>query len=243
MKNWFSEGESGFVMFGAEHIISLLVIVLIVILMYLFRSRIKEMHSIKYILLLSLALSEVSYQCWALYNEIWTVKLYLPLQLCSLNILLCMILLLTENKKLFAFVYLFGFTGALQGLLTPELYQQPWHFRFIQYFFAHGLIVWTAMYYAIVRSFRITWRRFFKSFLWLNFYAVCVYVINILLNTNYMFLMRKPGNASLMDFLGPYPWYILGLELIAFFMCLIVLIPVLDKPSEPINKDRSQIGA
>ncbi|RZT24209.1 MULTISPECIES: TIGR02206 family membrane protein [Fictibacillus] len=242
MKPWFSEGESGFVMFGTEHIISLLVIVFVVICMFLFRTRIKEMHSIRYLLLISLALSEVSYQCWALYNEIWTVKLYLPLQLCSLNILLCMILLLTENKKLFAFVYLFGFTGAIQGLLTPELYQQPWHFRFIQYFFAHGLIVWTAMYYAIVKSFRITWRRFFKSFLWLNLYAVCVYVINILLNANYMFLMSKPANASLIDFLGPHPWYIFGLELIAFLMCLIVFFPVIDKSSGPINKDRSPIG-
>lgn len=243
MKQWFSEGESGFVMFGGEHIFTLLVIVLIVIMMYLFRFRIKEMHSIKYVLLISLALSEAGYQCWALYNEIWTVKLYLPLQLCSLNILLSMILLLTDNKKLFAFVYLFGFTGALQGLLTPELYQHAWHFRFIQYFFAHGLIVWTAMYYAIVKSFRISWGRFFKSFLWLNLYAACVYVINFLLNTNYMFLMSKPGNASIMDLLGPHPWYIIGLELIAFFMCLIVFIPVIEKPSNSINRDHSPIGA
>jgi hypothetical integral membrane protein (TIGR02206 family) len=243
MKQWFSEGESGFVMFSAEHIISLLLIVLVVILMYLYRSRIKEMHSIRYILVISLALSEVSYQYWALYNEIWTVKVYLPLQLCSLNILLCIFLLLTENKKLFAFVYLFGFTGALQGLITPELYQQPWHFRFIQYFFAHGFIVWTAMYYAIVKSFRITWGRFFKSFLWLNFYAACVFVINILLNTNYMFLMSKPGSASLMDLLGPHPWYIIGLEIIAFFMCLIVFIPVKEKSSTTKNRDHSPIGA
>lgn len=243
MKKWFSEGEPGFVSFGAEHIFSLAVIVLVVILMYLYRFRIKEMNSIKYILVSSLVLSEVSYQCWALYNEIWTAKLFLPLQLCSLNILLCIILLLTEHKKLFAFVYLFGFTGALQGLLTPELYQEPWHFRFIQFFLAHGLIVWTAMYYAIVKSYRITGGRFFKSFLWLNFYAVSVYIINILLNANYMFLMRKPGNASLMDFLGPHPWYILGLELIAFFICLLVWIPVIEKRSNPINKDRSPIGA
>ncbi|MCM3717538.1 TIGR02206 family membrane protein [Fictibacillus phosphorivorans] len=242
MEQWFGVGESGFELFGIGHLISLLVIVFIVLIMYFFRTRLKEISFIRIILLICLALSEVSYQCWALYNGIWTVKLYLPLQLCSLNILLCMVLLVTENKKLFAFVYLFGLTGSIQGLLTPELYQEPWHFRFIQYFFAHGLIVWTALYYAIIRSLRIAWRRFFKSFLWLNFFAACVYLINVLLNTNYMFLMSKPRNASIMDFLGPYPWYILGLELIAFFICLLVLIPVLDQPANPIHKDRSPIG-
>jgi hypothetical integral membrane protein (TIGR02206 family) len=243
MGHWFSEGESGFVMFGLEHFLSLIIIIIVVLFMYIFRFRIKKMPTVKYVLVIGLALSEVSYQYWALYNEMWSLKLYLPLQLCSLNILLCIILLLTENKKLFAFIYLFGFTGALQGLVTPELYQQPWHFRFIQYFFAHGLIVWTAMYYAIIKSYRISWGRFVKSFLWLNFYAAGVYIINFLLNTNYMFLMRKPGNASLMDFLGPYPWYILGLELIAVCMCLIVFIPVLERNHNKIKKDHTTIKA
>ncbi|MBY6038024.1 TIGR02206 family membrane protein [Fictibacillus nanhaiensis] len=243
MKHWFNEGESGFVMFGGAHILSLFFIFLVVLVMYVFRSRLSDVSYIKKILLTGLVLSEVTYHYWAVYNEMWTEELYLPLQLCSLNILLCIVLVITENKKLFAFVYLFGFTGALQGLLTPELYQEPWHFRFLQYFLAHGLIVWTAMYYAIVRSFRISWSRFFISFIWLNVYAGCVFIVNVMLNANYMFLMRKPGNASLMDFLGPYPWYILVLEGVAFCLSLIVFLPIKKKTTMNKNQDHPPIEA
>ena len=37
-----------------------------------------------------------------------------------------------------------------------------------------------------------------------------------------MFLRMKPTNGSLLDFLGPYPWYIFSLEAVAFiiFICL-----------------------
>jgi hypothetical integral membrane protein (TIGR02206 family) len=243
MGEWFDEGNSGFVMFGWEHILNLIVLVAVVLFMYIFRLRIKEAPAIKKLLFIGLLISEISYQSWAIYNEMWTVKLFLPLHLCSVNILLSAVLLITENKKLFAFVYLFGFTGALQALLTPELYQEPWHFRFIQFFFAHCLIVWTTMYFAIVRSFRISWLRFLQSFIWLNLYASGVYAINLLLDANYMFLIRKPENVSIMNYLGPYPWYILGLELIAFIMCLIVFIPVKEKISPPHTKDHPPIDA
>lgn len=243
MEQWFNKGERGFMMFGWEHLLSLFLISVVIIMMYVFRSHIKEASYIQKILITGLLISEITYQYWAVYNEMWTVKLFLPLQLCSLNILLCIVLLLTENKKLFAFIYLFGFTGALQGLLTPELFQQPWHFRFLQYFLAHGLIVWTAMFYAIVKKFRITWRRFFVSFIWLNVYAACVYFVNVWLDANYMFLMKKPDSASLIDFLGPHPWYILGLELAAFFLCLIVFLPVKEKAFKRIKKDHPPIEA
>ena len=33
--------------------------------------------------------------------------------------------------------------------------------------------------------------------------------MNRLLGSNYMFTMHKPASASLLDILGPYPWYLL----------------------------------
>lgn len=229
MESWFGQGTSGFKMFGTEHVFILCLIFIVSVTIYVLRFRIMGMHAFKTVLLMGLILSEVSYHFWAIYNDMWTAKYFLPLQLCSINSLLSIVLLLTDNRKLFGFVYLFGLTGAIQGLLTPELYQEPWHFRFIQYFIAHAFIVWTALYYAMIKSFRISWALFFMSFLWLNVYALGVYMINFVIGANYMFLMKKPENASLMDYLGPYPWYILALELVALCLCLFAFIPVKEK--------------
>ncbi|KZE67164.1 hypothetical protein AWM68_04715 [Fictibacillus phosphorivorans] len=242
MENWFGPGSSGFKMFGTEHVFILCLIFIVSVTIYVLRFQIIGKHVVKTVLLMGLIFSEVSYHFWAIYNDMWNVKYFLPLQLCSLNSLLSIVLLLTDNRKLFGFVYLFGLTGAIQGLLTPELYQEPWHFRFIQYFIAHAFIVWTALYYGIIKSYRISWARFFMSFLWLNVYALGVYMINILIGANYMFLMKKPDNASLMDYLGPHPLYILSLEFVALCFCLLVFIPVKEK-SNFTRKDHTLFKA
>jgi hypothetical integral membrane protein (TIGR02206 family) len=238
MDTWFDRGDHGFVAFGWEHLLSLFLVFFGVYMMYGLKSRLTESSALKRFFISGLLLSEISYQYWAFFNGMWDVNVYLPLQLCSLNILLSILLLITENKKLFAFVYLFGFTGALQALITPELFQQAWHFRFLQYFIAHSFIVWTAMYFAIVKGFRLSWRDFWHAFIWLNLYAGIVYVVNIVLDANYMFLLRKPSNPSLMDFMGPHPLYLIVLELMAFFLSLLVFLPVKEEKRKNAKHDR-----
>ena len=56
----------------------------------------------------------------------------------------------------------------------------------------------------------------------LNVLLPLVFVADVLFNSNYMFLRMKPSNGSLLDFLGPYPWYILSLEGVAFIIFLVL---------------------
>ncbi|MET1013155.1 MAG: TIGR02206 family membrane protein, partial [Paenisporosarcina sp.] len=63
-----------------------------------------------------------------------------------------------------------------------------------------------------------------KTMIVLNILLPIVFMMNVFVNGNYMFLQRKPVNGSLLDFLGPYPWYILSLELVAFAMFFILWI-------------------
>jgi hypothetical protein len=45
------------------------------------------------------------------------------------------------------------------------------------------------------------------------------------LGSNYLFIMRPPDTPSLIDMLGPWPWYILSLEAIALALCLLLYLP------------------
>jgi uncharacterized membrane protein YwaF len=52
-----------------------------------------------------------------------------------------------------------------------------------------------------------------------------VFVVNLLIGSNYMQLAYKPNFPTLLDYLAPWPWYILELELIAFAVMLVLYLP------------------
>ena len=150
----------------------------------------------------------------------------LPLHLCSLFVFLSAVMLVTRSYPIFEFAYFLGIGGALQALITPDagIYGFP-HFRFIQTMLSHGLIVSAALYMLIVENYRPTWRSLGKVALWGNVYMLVVFGLNLLLGSNYMYLAHKPATASAIDFLGPWPLYLLWLELIALALFLLMALP------------------
>lgn len=82
---------------------------------------------------------------------------------------------------------------------------------------------------------RPTIKSVWKAFVALNILAFVVFFINKVTGGNYMFLARKPSNPSLIDLLGPYPWYILSLEVVAFAIFFILYLPFVFKKSEPFK--------
>jgi hypothetical integral membrane protein (TIGR02206 family) len=135
-------------------------------------------------------------------------------------------MLFTRSYRIYEFSYFLGIAGALQAFLTPDagIYGLP-HFRAVQTLLAHGLIISEGIYMTVVEGFRPTLGSIKRVFIWANVYMAVVYVINMVLGSNYMFVAHKPVTASLLDFLGPHPWYILSLQLVGFVMCMILYIP------------------
>lgn len=218
-------GYEPFTLFSIGHTISLLLIVFIAILLYQFRRELRTPTANKwfrYSLAAVLVISDLTLHAWLISTERWTLDYALPLQLCSISLYCSIIMLINKNYTIFEFTYLIGLGGAIQALLTPDLghYTYP-HFRTFQFFIAHGAIVLACIFMIFVEKYKPTLRSLWRAFLMLNVLSLVVGIMNWLTGGNYMFLARKPQGASLLDLLGPWPWYIISLEgvvVLSFFL-------------------------
>ncbi|MEK5063848.1 YwaF family protein [Cytobacillus sp. FSL R5-0596] len=218
--------------FSASHIAMIMLFAAAAVLLFIFRKGLLRLdQKFRLYMFMLLFTLELLYHLWLYLGGYWDISFTLPLQLCSISLVLCLVLLATKSSAVFQLVYYLGVTGALMAILTPELFLGFPHFRYFQFFITHNLIICTGLYFVFVHQFRPTGKGVLNSFIFLNICAGAAFFANKLTGGNYMFLSRKPENASLLDYFGPYSYYILTLEIAAVFMFLLLLLPfkILDK--------------
>jgi hypothetical integral membrane protein (TIGR02206 family) len=163
---------------------------------------------------------------WTLGTVLFTVKIgeliwyrtenipwpwLLPLHLCDLAAFVTVAALFTLNTRLYEPAYYWAMAGTIQALLTPDLGAGFPGMGFWLFFVPHGLVI-TCIFFA-TGTLGLRPRPGSIGRVTVLTLASCVPagVANWLWGTNYMYLREKPGAASLMDFMGPWPWYILTL--------------------------------
>ena len=234
MERYFSVDYHGtpFVMFSVPHLVALGMIFFICILLFLFRNRITKTQRLTFMYFIAILLiaNEIAFHIWKLSNGLWNIQTMLPLHLCSLMVYANAVMMVTKSYPLYEFLYFIGIGGAIQALLTPDIgtYGFP-HFRFFQTYIAHGFIVTTAIYMTVVERYRPYPKSLIKVAIGLNIYLIIVFIINMLIGSNYMFIAHKLETPTLLDYLGPWPWYILSLEVIGLTICLLLYMPFLIK--------------
>lgn len=220
------EREPIFIMFSTQHIVAVILILIFLFLIFWFKKHLKEpklnLPLVERFFAITLLLTDFFYHVWMFSTDRWRLADSLPLELCSISLLVTIVLLWTGNKYLYPFVFFAGIGGALQAIGTPVLDVGFPHFRYFHFFYTHFGIIVTALYFTWIKGYRPTFRGIIHTMIALNLILPFIFFVNRQFNGNYMFLQRKPINGSVLDFLGPYPWYILSLELFAFiiFVCL-----------------------
>ncbi len=214
-----------FVLFSSEHLAAITVLFLCVLILFLLKKVLVRPFNntllFERLFAVSLLVMEVAYHLVLVQEKTWSLSESLPLHLCSLTLLCSIILLWTGNKRFYDFVFYAGMGGALQAVLTPSILVNFPDFKFIQFFYVHIGIILTAFYILWVKGYKPTFKGLIKTMVILNIIFPFIFVLNILIQGNYMFLREKPINGSLLDFIGPYPWYILSMEVVAFTLFLI----------------------
>lgn len=181
---------------------------------------------VRFALAALLVVNELSWHAWAYHYVGWTAGKMLPLHLCSALIWLGAYTLVTLNATLYEFVYFMGISGPLQAVLTPDagVYGLP-HFRAVQTMASHGLLIVAALYLTVVEQLRPTWRSVRRVIGGTIAYMGLVTIVNVAVGGNYMFTLHKPETASLLDALGPWPWYLVPMIALGVINILLLYLP------------------
>jgi hypothetical integral membrane protein (TIGR02206 family) len=157
-----------------------------------------------------------------------TVEQSIPAHLCDIASILSGFALLTRRRLLCELTYFWGLAATIQGLVTPALEFGFPSWPFITFFLQHFSIVAAALYLPIVDGWRPHhpwWRSPLRVLGWSNVYLACAMLVNWRFGTNFGFAARKPVNPSLLDYLGPWPWYLLGMEALALVFFSLLALP------------------
>ena len=147
----------------------------------------------------------------------------LPFYLCDVVSIIAAIALFTRNPYLTEIAFLWGLAGTTQGLLTPTLSYNWDTIEYYNFFLQHGGVPVAAV--TLVWGLGITPMKgaFKRIIIWSWLYMAIVIGINCLIKQNYGFLNGKPGFSTMFDYMGPYPYYLLTLQAIAFTLYYILL--------------------
>jgi hypothetical integral membrane protein (TIGR02206 family) len=233
MNQYFVYDYSGnpFILFGIWHLVALVLIVALNFAMLGFRkSSEKTRKIVRWTMAIILWVDEFSWHIWNAYWGHWTIQTMLPLHICSVLVWAAGFMLVFKNYRIYEFAYFIGIGGAMQALLTPDagIYGFP-HYRALQTFISHGLLITSAVFMTTVEGFRPTWKSFLRVIVGVNIYAAIIFPINRLLGTNYLFINGKPATASILDALPAWPYYIIYMELIGLLVFFLLYLPFLIK--------------
>lgn len=149
----------------------------------------------------------------------------LPLHLCDVSFWFSMTALLWPRQLLFEWAYFFGLGGAIQALITPELLVTFPDWTFTKFFASHGAIFVGVAILTIGFGMRPYPRSVPRMILAGTLYMVLAGIFDWLTNCNYGYMCHKPITPSLFDRMGPWPYYLISVEITGSLLICLLYLP------------------
>jgi hypothetical integral membrane protein (TIGR02206 family) len=150
----------------------------------------------------------------------------LPLHVCDLVSLFVPLALLFDWRPMRALVYFWGIGLCTQGFLTPDLKDGPSKLGFWSFWLAHFSIVGAAIYDVAARGYRPTWRDYRTALVASLLYVGVMLPLDVALHVNYGYIgPSTPGQPSLVDVLGPWPWRVPVIVALAVAVMALLMLP------------------
>lgn len=230
MKDFFSAtvGRT-FEAFGLAHWIILGITVLMIVLLYVFRQRLrnwKHEKRLRYALGFLGIGFEVSLHIWQLLNGIWDYQDSAPIALCFFSLAMGIYVMFTKSYRVFEIGY-FWAIGGVASILFPDIPYGWDRFRFYQFTFSHMTFFLMYLYMVFVHRYYPTWKSFLKA---LGYLVVLVFVIILpldwLTNANFLFLVESGGTPFEIFEGHGYLLYLSGVVFMAIVVMFLWFLPV-----------------
>lgn len=243
IKDFFTEeGGKEFVLFGSLHMSLILTVIIIAIIIYYNRFKLRKFkykELIAKILVLVLFFNMFIYYTSMIILGVYDWHTDLPLHFCFITGYLLMFTILTKNKKLYKIIYFWTFVGPLPAMILPDITQSYNRFIFWQFTISHHLMLLTSLYTMMVLEYKIEKKDILKSLIWGNIMFTLVIIFNNIMHTNYIMVGSLPEHIyrlfPFVKILPPIFW----LELVGILALLIAYIP-----ASIVNKSdlKSKVG-
>jgi hypothetical integral membrane protein (TIGR02206 family) len=166
----------------------------------------------------------------------------LPLHLTDAATIAAVVALWTDNDLAFELTYFWALTATVQALLTPDLGRGFPDYRFWWFVVAHAGVVMAAVLLAWGRRRTPRPGAVRRAFAWSLAVTALAAAGTLAFDGNYMFLRERPSNGSLMDVMGPWPWYIASAAALALALFWLLDRLVAGRPERRAASAGARVG-
>lgn len=153
----------------------------------------------------------------------WEADFNLPLHLTDVVTIVAVLALWTRRPLLVELTWFWALTASLQAVLTPDLGSAEFpELLWWTFFITHSGAVVAAVMLVVGCGLLPRAGAVRRAFAATVVVAAAAALGNLLTGGNYMWLREKPEAGSLLDYMGPWPWYIAAAG--AFGLALYVLL-------------------
>jgi hypothetical integral membrane protein (TIGR02206 family) len=163
---------------------------------------------------------------WFIARGTWSLDFNLPLHLTDVVTIVSVLALWTARPLLVELTWFWGLTASLQAVLTPDLGSVDFpELLYWTFFITHSGAVVAAVLLVVGRGIAPRPGAVRRAFAATLAVAAAAGIADLLTGGNYMWLREKPEAGSLLDFMGPWPWYILSAAVLALLLFALLAAP------------------
>ncbi|WP_298761794.1 TIGR02206 family membrane protein [uncultured Psychroserpens sp.] len=210
-----------------EHVLPIVMAVVFTITLIRYARTIsteKQQHFI-HLIAVFISITVVAFHVYHIILGDYDFKNDLPLYLCSLLGVIIPVYTYYKRYWMFEILVFWIIAGTLQAVITPDISEGFPSLDYFRYWIVHlGLLI-VIFYSVFVFRLKPKLKSVFKSFFALQIYVILMISANFLLDSNYFYLNSKPESASVLDYFGEWPYYIIICQLIIIPLFLIIYLP------------------